>query len=87
MKAAREAAADGANVLLMVITAKHATRMRRMAQDTLGITVNTCHAAFRLDGPKVESMPTMQADDIVVVDEFSLPDREQFEPLEGLASG
>ena len=78
---ARAAAAEGASVLLTVVTARHVTRMRQMVHGQDGITVDTCHAAFKLFQPRIESLPTMQAYDLVVVDEFSLLDGPQFELL------
>jgi hypothetical protein len=48
MDVAREAAQTGASVLLTVLTAKHATRMKQKTRNLRGITVDTCHGAFKL---------------------------------------
>ena len=55
--------------------------MRKKLQGVRGITINTCHGAFKLDKPEIESMPLMTMYDLVIVDEFSLLTKNHFERL------
>ncbi|CAK0789070.1 unnamed protein product, partial [Prorocentrum cordatum] len=65
----RRAQEQGARVLFALPTAQLSSRMRAALQDLEGLTVDTCHAAFKLHDPITESLHRMTDFDLVVVDE------------------
>eukprot|EP00973_Karenia_brevis_P014010 1902504-Karenia_brevis.AAC.1 len=50
----REAAAKGAKVIVTVLTANHASRMKAKLRDLPNIKVTTVHSAFNVDGKEKE---------------------------------
>jgi hypothetical protein len=74
-----EAIEQGARVLFALPTAQLASRMRSRFEGRKNIVVDTCHAAFKLNGDQAESFPLMTGFDLVVVDEISLLDQPQFD--------
>ena len=71
LERAKAAVAQGARVLVTVITANQAARMKAALHSVENVDVHTCHAAFKLDGPEVESFSLMTMHDVVIVDEYS----------------
>ncbi|CAK0875921.1 unnamed protein product [Prorocentrum cordatum] len=77
----RRAQEQGARVLFALPTAQLSSRMRAALQGLGGLTVDTCHAAFKLHDPITESLHRMTDFDLVVVDEVSLLSCESFERI------
>eukprot|EP00973_Karenia_brevis_P035007 4828570-Karenia_brevis.AAC.1 len=55
--------------------------MRAKLGNLPGVTITTCHGAFKLDGPEKEALYLMGLYDVVVVDEYSLLTQAYFERL------
>ncbi|CAK0870685.1 unnamed protein product [Prorocentrum cordatum] len=77
----RRAQEQGARVLFALPTAQLSSRTKQALQGLEGLTVDTCHAAFKLHDPITESLHRMTDFDLVVVDEVSLLSCESFERI------
>ncbi|CAK0844936.1 unnamed protein product [Prorocentrum cordatum] len=77
----RRAQEQGARVLFALPTAQLSSRMKQALQGLDGLTIDTCHAAFKLHEPISESLHRMTDFDLVVVDEVSLLSCDSFERI------
>lgn len=77
-KCIANASEKGAIILFALPTAQLASRMRARFPD---IDVDTCAAAFQFHKPESEALPLMTAYELVVIDEVSLLDQDQFERI------
>ena len=74
----RRARGLGARILIAVPTGQMSSRMGELFPD---LEVDTCHGAFLLHKPEMESLPLMSQYDLVVVDEVSQLSRAHFERI------
>ena len=74
----RRARSLGARILIAVPTGQMSSRMRELFPD---VEVDTCHGAFLLHRPEMESLPLMSQYDLVVVDEVSQLSKDHFERI------
>ncbi len=68
-------------VLFALPTAQLASRMRERFANQEGVDVDTCAAAFRFGHTEQDCLPLLTPYELVVVDEISLLDRDNFERI------
>ena len=77
----RETLAAGGSVLVTIPTARQSTRMAAKLGAHDRLVVETAAAAFQFHKPEQEALYAIYGYDLVVVDEFSQLDQEQFERI------